>query len=85
MALGPGKYDDACAAARIATGARGVFLIVIEGNHGNGFSCQLDSAIAAAVDIPRTLEDIARQIRQSFTNSTNLPLKPRAGGNGESE
>lgn len=86
MAIGPGKYDEACTAARIATGARGVLLIVLEGNQGNGFSCQLDAKIAARVDIiPRVLEDAARQIRQSLKNSTNLPVQSRAGHNGESE
>jgi hypothetical protein len=37
---GPGKYDDACTAAREATEAAGVILIVLGGQHGSGFSVQ---------------------------------------------
>ena len=38
--FGPGKYDELCTAAREETKAVGVVLIVIDGEHGNGFSCQ---------------------------------------------
>lgn len=40
MAVGPGKYDDACTNARRETEAVGVVLIVIAGTHGHGFSVQ---------------------------------------------
>jgi hypothetical protein len=36
----PGKYDEACTQARIATRAVGVLLVVIEGDKGTGFSVQ---------------------------------------------
>jgi hypothetical protein len=41
MAIGPGKYDEECTRARVATGAVGVVLIVIEGKRGSGFSVQV--------------------------------------------
>jgi len=64
MPLGPGKYDAACTAARLATKARGALLIVIDGEHGNGFSCQAEPAVL--LTLPELLEDIARRIRADF-------------------
>jgi hypothetical protein len=66
MAIGPGKYDAACTAARISCGARGAILIVLEGDQGNGFSCQFEASIVGAIDVPRLLEDAARQIREDL-------------------
>ncbi len=40
MAIGPGKYDDACTAAREATKADAVVLVVLNGKRGAGFSVQ---------------------------------------------
>jgi hypothetical protein len=40
MSHGPGKYDDACSRARLATEADGVALIVLYGRFGSGFSVQ---------------------------------------------
>jgi hypothetical protein len=65
VALGPGKYDDACTAARIATGARGVLLIVLAGRDGSGFSVQcMDAELAA--QIPEILEATVREIRDKI-------------------
>jgi hypothetical protein len=66
MALGPGKYDDACTRVReeigLADGDRGgVIVIVIGGHHGNGFSCQAD--LETTLALPAILEDIARKMR----------------------
>ena len=36
----PGKYDEACTQARLATNAVGVLLMVIDGDKGTGFSVQ---------------------------------------------
>ncbi len=66
MALGPGKYDNACTVARELTGADAVVLIVLGGEHGAGFSVQtVNPALCAA--LPSLLEDLAQQIRRSMT------------------
>ena len=67
MALGPGKYDDACSRVREEVGfsegdVGGVLLIVIGGHHGNGFSCQAD--LETTLRLPDLLENIAAQIRR---------------------
>lgn len=58
----PGKYDAACTAAREATKAEGVALIVFNGEHGGGFSVQAPPDILLA--LPRTLEFMAKAIRR---------------------
>lgn len=61
MSMGPGKYDDACTAALVSTKARMVLLIVVDGEHGTGFSVNsLDPQIVAAV--PTLLRQMADQI-----------------------
>ena len=62
MALGPGKYDALCTAAREGAKARGALLIILDGEHGNGFSCQAD--LVSTLTLPDLLEDVARQIRR---------------------
>jgi hypothetical protein len=65
MAFGPGKYDDLCTLLRERagiTGSGGVFLIVLGGEKGNGFSCQAD--LATTLALPDLLEFVARQIRK---------------------
>jgi hypothetical protein len=59
---GPGKYDDACTAARETTGAAGALLIIFEGEKGHGFSAQLP--VEALVQIPTVLREIADQIEE---------------------
>jgi hypothetical protein len=63
MPLGPGKYDPLCTDARERSQARGVLLIVIGGEHGDGFSCQGDALVLA--QLPDLLEFVAREIRQT--------------------
>jgi hypothetical protein len=63
MAIGPGKYDDLTTEVREKAKAQGVLLIVFDGIHGNGFSCQAD--LATTMRIPDILENIARQIRET--------------------
>lgn len=66
MALGPGKYDDLCTAARVAAKAPcAVLLMVIGGERGDGFSLQaIDYDLTA--DLPALLRSIARQIEDIF-------------------
>lgn len=68
MAIGPGKYDDACSRVREEVGLSegdggGVVLIVIGGHRGSGFSCQAD--LATTLALPDILENMAKQIRSS--------------------
>lgn len=63
MALGPGKYDDLCTYVREQTEAKGAIVIVFDGKHGSGFSCQADGP--TTLSLPRLLESVARQIRES--------------------
>lgn len=63
MALGPGKYDHLCTLVREQAKAEGAIVIVIAGEHGNGFSCQADAENTLL--LPFYLEDLARQIRES--------------------
>lgn len=64
MALGPGKYDDACTYVRKRHRARGVIVIVMDGDHGDGFSCQTPPDLMA--QIPRKLALIAATISRDI-------------------
>jgi hypothetical protein len=60
MALGPGKYDHLATAARASANARGVVVIVFEGDAGSGFSVQADPQFTAR--LPAILRDVAAGI-----------------------
>jgi hypothetical protein len=60
MALGPGKYDDLATSVRKTAKARGVIVIVIDGQLGSGFSVQADPQLTAA--LPLLLRDMAEKI-----------------------
>lgn len=57
--IGPGKYDDAATAAREKSGGA-VILMVLEGNHGSGFSVQSPAEVIAF--LPDILRDVANKI-----------------------
>lgn len=61
MALGPGKYDDACTQVRIDTNAHAVLLLVLEGTKGSGFSLQVHDMDIVA-QLPTMLRNLADQI-----------------------
>lgn len=61
---GPGKYDDLCAHVREQAKARGVILIVIEGEHGNGFSAQLPAELGGT--IPAALVAVAHEMAKDL-------------------
>lgn len=67
MAIGPGKYDKLCTALRKQTRAKAAIIIIIDGQHGSGFSCQAD--LITTVELPELLEQIARDIRQDMVAS----------------
>ena len=54
--IGEGKYDALCTQVRNKTRARGAMIIVVDGNKGSGFSCQL------TVEVMKTLPGILRQM-----------------------
>jgi hypothetical protein len=70
---GPGKYDDLCTEVRERAKARGVILIVIEGEHGNGFSAQLPTDIGHTV--PATLMVVAHEMANDL-RSQGVPVVP---------
>ena len=61
MAIGPGIYNDVCTQVRIQTQARGVIVIIIDGEKGTGFSCQAD--LLTMIQLPEMLEHVAEDIR----------------------
>jgi predicted ATPase with chaperone activity len=60
---GPGKYDEAATAAREATGAAGVILIVVGGKLGSGFSVQCYDKLLPPAVLAQMLESVAAEIR----------------------
>lgn len=70
---GPGKYDDLCAHVRQQAKARGVILIVIEGEHGNGFSAQLPAELGGT--IPAALVAVAHEMAKDLRQQ-GVPVVP---------
>jgi hypothetical protein len=62
--IGAGKYDDEATLVRERTKAAGVIVIVLGGDKGQGFACQLDAAATLAV--PTMLRVVADQIEADF-------------------
>jgi hypothetical protein len=64
MAEGPGKYDDVATIARVATKAKGIIIIVLGGELGNGFSVQMEAPDLEIM--PGILRDLADQIEKDM-------------------
>jgi hypothetical protein len=64
MALGAGKYDYICTAAREMAKADGALVIILGGEIGSGFSVQAD--FATQLKLPDMLEMMAKQIRSDL-------------------
>lgn len=72
MTTGPGKYDEECTAALIATDAQAVLLVVLGGDRGDGFSMSssvgsppasmLPTVLRPASMLPAVLRLVADQI-----------------------
>ncbi len=60
--MGGGKYQFPCTMARAMCGARGVILIVFEGDSGSGYSAQLPPEVCG--ELPAILREIAERIEQ---------------------
>lgn len=67
---GPGKYDDVCTQARIAARAVAAIVIIVEGEHGNGFSVNTLEPDLIPV-IPAMLRAIAQDISTQNQRSAN--------------
>ena len=70
MAVGKGKYDDACTVARESTKAIGVALLVFGGEHGDGFSVQ------APIELTRVLPSVLREMADQIGQSLPPPFQP---------
>jgi hypothetical protein len=66
----PGKYDLPCTFARIITHAKGVLLIILEGDKGNGFEVQCAPEMVES--IPRLLRDMADSIEKDPGEITHV-------------
>lgn len=74
MVIGPGKYDAQCTAAREATKARGVVLIVIDGEKGAGFEVQ------APMDVQLALPALLRQVADGIEAELMSTARGRSAG-----
>ncbi len=67
---GPGKYDDACTAARQATRASTAILMVLRGDQGDGFAVQ--TLVPDIIPrIPELLRGVASQIEETLGAQEN--------------
>jgi hypothetical protein len=64
MATGPGKYNEQATFVRETTNARAVIVMVLDGNHGHGFSVQAQDDIPPG-QLAQILEFTAAEIRKS--------------------
>lgn len=62
--IGPGKYDDLCTYVKDNADAKGSVVIVVEGNKGSGFSCQL--RLVDMIILPMMLRDLANHIESDY-------------------
>lgn len=60
----PGKYDDICTMARVATQADGAVLIIMNGTKGGGFSVQVPPELL--IYLPSMLTYIAKEIQKDL-------------------
>jgi len=65
MARGPSKYDEIATVARESAKAAGVILIVLDGEHGSGFSLQTHD-LRLVTSTPKILRDLADSIEKDM-------------------
>jgi hypothetical protein len=69
MARGPGKYDEIGMEVLKQTGAKGIIVMVMDGNKGSGFSVIGEPG---AIEIfPQVLREMANAIEADLTTSAN--------------
>jgi hypothetical protein len=67
--IGPGRYDDLCTVVREKAKADGAVILVFNGEHGSGFSCQVYGGLL--VTLPDLLERIAKDLRADRNRMAN--------------
>ena len=65
MSFNKGKYDEACTVLRKTTGASCAVAIIIDGEHGNGFSVQTNNPHMIDA-IPSVLRILANSIERDI-------------------
>lgn len=78
MAVGPGKYDDLCTLVMEKTKARAAIVIVIGGEHGEGFSVQTGDLRVMAF-LPEIIEQVAASIRSDRLRALVDGWRPAQG------
>jgi len=63
MTVGPGRYNDIADFARIKTGARGLVLIVLDGQRGQGFEVLVDDPVLLR-ELPNMLRTVAEAVER---------------------
>lgn len=66
--VGPGKYDPICTQAREAAKAEGAILMVVHGEHGDGFACQIPTYMLH--QIPAVLRQLADGIERDLSHQS---------------
>lgn len=66
---GPGKYDEICTVAREAALAQCALLIILDGEHGHGFSAQFTDQ-SYVQKLPAILRQVADQIEHDAPRVT---------------
>jgi NAD(P)H-dependent flavin oxidoreductase YrpB (nitropropane dioxygenase family) len=77
MPAGPGKYDDVCTQAREAAQATGALLIILDGKHGGGFSCQ--GQPQQLLSLPEILRSVADEISLSISDDIENAIDQQGG------
>jgi len=64
--IGPGKYDALCTIARELAHARGLVVIVFDGEYGSGIAVQLEDDPELVQALPGVLRKIASELDQDL-------------------
>jgi hypothetical protein len=77
MTIGAGKYDEEATLVQQRTKAKGVIVIVLGGNQGEGFSCQ--ATLEVVLTLPSMLRDIANQLEADTPNILKYQIEDFKG------
>jgi len=73
VTIGPGKYDKLATHVRKRSKGRAVVVIVLDGEHGSGFSVQGAVEFLVAARLPTLLRTVAAQIDGDITSGNACP------------
>lgn len=71
---GAGKYDEICTKVREETKSNGVILMIIDGQHGSGFSIQAPGMVL--LQLPGLLRFLADEVELDIKNSLMTDENP---------